>query len=273
MTGVDVIVDDTPEAITISCFDPVRREVGRRSMLALISDGRIHPGRIEQIVKKTRKEVDRIVKEAGEEASYEAGVPGLHPEILKTLGRLKFRTSYGQNVLNHSVETAHMAAMLAAEVGADIDLARAGGLLHDIGKALTHEIEGPHALVGADLIKRYGQPHLVVNAVAAHHHEAEPESLEAVIVETADAISGSRPGARRESLELYIKRIKGLEGIANSYDGVEESFAIQAGREVRLFVRPDKVDDLAAVQMARDVARQIEETMEYPGQVKVTVYP
>ena len=270
-SGVDVIVDDTPEAIVLSCFDPVRREVGRQSMEALISDGRIHPGRIEQIVKKTRDAVDKTVREAGEEAAFDAGVPNLHPELIKTMGRLKFRTSYGQNVLAHSVESAHLAAMLAAEIGADVDLARAGGFLHDIGKALTHEIEGPHALVGADLAQRYGQGKLVVNAIAAHHHEAEPLSLEATIVETADAISGARPGARRESLEFYIKRIKALENIAHSFHGVEESFAIQAGREVRIFVRPDVVDDLAAVQLARDIARKVEDTLEYPGQVKVTV--
>lgn len=270
-TGVDVIVDDTPEAVIISCFDPVRREVGRLALTRLIADGRIHPARIEQIVEKTRSEIEEIIRVAGEEASFEAGVRGLHMEVIKLLGRLKYRTSYGQNVLAHSVETAHLAAMLAAEVGADTELARAGGLLHDIGKAVSHEVEGPHAIVGADLVRRYGGAPLVVNAIAAHHHEEEPESLEAILVETADAISGSRPGARRESLELYLKRIRALENVANAFEGVEESYAIQAGREIRILVRPDIVDDLAAVRLSHDIARKVEETLEYPGQVKVTV--
>jgi len=270
-TGVDVIVDDTPEAIILSCFDPVRREVGRLAMQTLIADGRIHPGRIELVVRKSRDEVERAILSAGEEAAYEAGVHGLHPEILKLLGRLKYRTSYGQNVLAHSVETAHLAAMLAAETGADANIARAGGLLHDLGKAVSHEVEGPHALIGADLAGRYGLPAAVVNAVGAHHHEIEPESLEAILVEAADAISGARPGARRESLELYVKRIRALEGIANAFGGVEESYAIQAGREIRIIVRPDDLDDLAAIQLSRQVARKVEESLEYPGQVKVTV--
>lgn len=270
-TGVDVIVDDTPEAIILSCFDPVRREVGRLAMLQLIADGRIHPGRIEQIVKKAQDEVERAIQTAGEEAAYEADVHGLHPEILKLLGRLKYRTSYGQNVLAHSVETAHLAAMLAFETGADVQIARFGGLLHDIGKAVSHEVEGPHALIGADLAQRYGLPPLVVNAIGAHHHEIEPETLEAVLVETADAISGARPGARRESLELYVKRIRALENIASNFQGVEESYAIQAGREIRIIVRPDDLDDLGAIQLSRQVARKVEETLEYPGQVKVTV--
>jgi len=270
-TGVDVIVDDTPEAIILSCFDPVRREVGRLAMLQLIADGRIHPGRIEQVVKKSRDEVERTILAAGEEAAFEAGVHGLHPEIAKLLGRLKYRTSYGQNVLDHSVETAQLAAMLATETGADPHVARAGGLLHDIGKAVSHEVDGPHALIGADLAGRYGLPPLVVNAIGAHHHEIEPESIEAILVETADAISGARPGARRESLELYIKRIRALENIANMFEGVEESYAIQAGREIRIIVRPDDIDDLAAMQLSRQVARKVEETLEYPGQVKVTV--
>jgi ribonuclease Y len=270
-TGVDVIVDDTPEAVTLSCFDPVRREVGRLALTKLIADGRIHPARIEQLVEKTREEVDDTIRSAGEEATFNAGVRGLHEEVVKLLGRLRYRTSYGQNVLDHSVETAHLAAMLSAEVGADTDVARAGGLLHDIGKAVTHEVEGPHALIGADLARRYGVPPLVVNAIAAHHHEEEPLSVEAVIVETADAISGSRPGARRESLELYLKRIKSLESVANGFDGVEESYAIQAGREIRILVRPDVVDDLAAMRLSRDIARKVEESLDYPGQVKVTV--
>lgn len=270
-TGVDVIVDDTPETIVISCFDPVRREVARRTMLQLIADGRIHPGRVEQVLKKMREEVERTMRETGEEAAYRADVRGLHPEIIKLMGRMMFRTSYGQNVLNHSVETAQIAALLAAEVGADVDLARMGGFLHDIGKSMTHEVDGPHALIGADILQRYGVPPLVVNAVASHHHEVEQDSLEAVLVETADAISGARPGARRESLELYIKRIKALETIAEGFDGVEESFAIQAGREVRIIVRPDQVDDLGALRLSQDIAKKIEETLEYPGQVKVTV--
>lgn len=270
-TGVDVIVDDTPETIVISCFDPVRREVARRTMLQLIADGRIHPGRVEQVLKKMREEVERTMRETGEEAAYRADVRGLHPEIIKLMGRMMFRTSYGQNVLNHSVETAQIAALLAAEVGADVDLARMGGFLHDIGKAMTHEVDGPHALIGADILQRYGVPPLVVNAVAAHHHEVEQDTLEAVLVETADAISGARPGARRESLELYIKRIKALETIAEGFEGVEESFAIQAGREVRIIVRPEQVDDLGALRLSQDIAKKIEETLEYPGQVKVTV--
>jgi ribonuclease Y len=270
-TGVDVIVDDTPEAVILSCFDPVRREVARISLERLIIDGRIHPARIEQIVEKAQAEVDKTIRQAGEDAAYEAGVPGLHDEMLKLLGRLRYRTSYGQNVLTHSVESAHIAAMLASELGADVRTSRAGALLHDIGKAVSHEVEGPHAIIGADLARRYGLPRVVVNAIAAHHHEEEPETVEAIIVETADAISGSRPGARRESLELYLKRIKALESVANAFDGVQESYAIQAGREIRIIVRPDDIDDLAAIQLSRDVARKVEETLEYPGQVKVTV--
>lgn len=271
ITGVDVIVDDTPEAITISCFDPIRREVARQAMQALIEDGRIHPARIEQLVQKTRDALDREIQTAGEDAAFQAGVPHLHKELVKILGRLKYRTSYGQNVLNHSIEVSRLAVMLASEVGADVDLARAGGLLHDIGKALTHEVEGPHALIGGDLCAKYGLPPLVVNAVAAHHHDVEPASLEAILVETADAISGARPGARRESLELYIKRIKSLENIAYGFDGVEEVYAIQAGREIRILVRPDEVDDFGAIELSRNIARKVEDTLEYPGQVKVTV--
>jgi ribonuclease Y len=270
-TGVDVIVDDTPEAVTLSCFDPIRREVARQSLLALIADGRIHPPRIEQIVKKIREDLEKELRKAGEDAAFEAGVHGLNAEVIKLLGRLKYRTSYGQNVLNHSVETARLAAMLASETHADVNLARMGGLLHDLGKAVSHEVDGPHALIGADLAQRYGVPAKVVNAVAAHHHEVEQETLEAVLVEVADAISGSRPGARRESLELYIKRLEVLEGIARSFPGVEESYAIQAGREIRIIVRPDVIDDLGANQLSRDVARKVEESLEYPGQIKVTV--
>lgn len=271
-TGVDVIVDDTPEAVTISSFDPVRREVAKRAMSKLVSDGRIHPARIEKLVEDARAEVETTIREEGDRAAYETGVHGLNPEIIKLLGRLKFRTSYGQNQHAHAIETAHVAGMIAAELGADVDIAKAGGLLHDIGKAIDHEIEGTHALIGADFIKRHGiKDKRVINAVAAHHHEVEQECVEAYIVEAADAISGARPGARRESLESYIKRVKTLEEIATSFDGVEQSYALQAGREVRILVRPDAVDDLSALRLARDIARQIEETMQYPGQIKVHV--
>lgn len=270
-TGVDVIVDDTPEAITISSFDPVRREVAKRSMAKLVTDGRIHPARIEKLVEDARVEVENTIREEGERAAYETGVHGLHPEIIKLLGRLKFRTSYGQNQHSHATETAHIAGMIAAELGADVAVAKAGGLLHDIGKAIDHEIEGTHALIGADFIKRYGVKGKIVNCVAAHHHEVEHECVEAYIVEAADAISGARPGARRESLETYIKRVKTLEEIATSFEGVEQSYALQAGREVRIIVRPEAIDDLSALRLARDIARQIEETMQYPGQIKVHV--
>jgi len=269
--GVDVIVDDTPESITISSFDPVRREVARRSMERLVLDGRIHPAHIEKIVKKEAKEVDRVIREAGEEAAYEAGVPGLHKEILKVLGRLKFRTSYGQNQLSHAVETAKLAAVIAAELGADVEVAKAGALLHDLGKAMDHNVEGTHAQIGADFAKRYGVKNKILNAIASHHHEVEQETVEAVIVEAADAISGARPGARRESLEQYLKRVRALEEIANTYECVKETYALQAGREVRIFVKPEDIDDLASINLARDISKQIEETMQYPGQIKVTV--
>ena len=269
--GVDVVVDDTPEAVTISCFDPVRREVARRAMERLVVDGRIHPARIEKVIADSQKEVDRVIREEGERAAYESGVHGLRPEILRLLGRLKFRTSYGQNQHAHAVETAKLAAMIAEELGADAKIARMAGLLHDIGKAIDFETEGTHASIGADLCRRYGIPAKVVNCIAAHHHEAEQDSLEAIIVEAADAISGARPGARRESLDLYLKRIHALEEIASSFKGVAESYAIQAGREIRIIVRPDEIDDLATVQLSRDIAKQIEEGMEYPGQIKVTV--
>lgn len=270
-TGVDVIVDDTPEAVTISCFDPVRREVARQAMARLVVDGRIHPARIEQLVKTTRQDVERTIKQEGERAAYETGIHGLHPEILKLLGQLKFRTSYGQNQHAHSIETAHLAAMIAAELGADIQIAKAGGLLHDIGKAVDHDTEGTHARIGAEILQRYGVHESVVNCVEAHHHEVEKNCVEAYIVEAADAISGARPGARRESLEAYIKRVRMLEDIANGFDGVEQSYALQAGREVRIIVRPEKVDDLAAMELSRNIARQIEENMQFPGQIKVHV--
>lgn len=269
--GVDVIVDDTPEAVTISCFDSVRREVATQAMKKLVLDGRIHPAHIEEIVEKERDNIDDVIKEAGEQAAFEAGVPGLHPEIIKKLGRLKFRTSYGQNQLSHAVETAQLASVLASEIGADIEVAKAGALLHDLGKAMDHNVEGTHAQIGAEFAERYGVPPKVVNAIASHHHEVEQGSVEAVIVEAADAISGARPGARRESLEQYLKRVRALEDVANSFDGVKKSYALQAGREVRIFVKPQKVDDLAASRLAREISKNIEETMQYPGKIKVTV--
>jgi ribonuclease Y len=269
--GVDVIVDDTPEAVTISCFDPVRREVARRALAKLIVDGRIHPAHIEKVLKQEQKDVDRTIVEAGEQAAYDAGVPNLHPEILKVMGRLKFRTSYGQNQLAHAVETAKLAAVIAAELGGDVETAKAGALLHDLGKALDHNTEGTHAQIGADLARRYGVNAKVVNAIASHHHEVEQETLEAAIVEAADAISGARPGARRESLEHYLKRVRALEDLANSYKGVHQSYALQAGREVRIFVHPEDIDDLEAIRLSNDIARKIEETMQYPGQIRVTV--
>jgi ribonuclease Y len=269
--GVDVIVDDTPEAVTISCFDPVRREIARRALGKLIQDGRIHPAHIEKVLKTEQKDVERVMIEAAEQAVFEAGVPGLHPEIIKVLGRLKFRTSYGQNQLAHAVETAKIAAMMAAELGADVETARTAALLHDLGKAVDYNMEGTHAQLGAEIAKRYGVGAKIVNAIASHHHEVEQETVEAAIVEAADAISGARPGARRESLDQYLKRVRSLEEIANSNKGVEQSFALQAGREVRIFVHPEEIDDLDAIRMAREVAKKIEETMQYPGQIKVTV--
>jgi ribonuclease Y len=269
--GVDVIVDDTPEAVTISSFDPVRREVARRSLEKLILDGRIHPAHIEKIVAKERREVDKVVAEAGEQAAFDAGVPGLHREITKVLGRLKFRTSYGQNQLNHAVETSKLASVIAAELGANVEVSKAGALLHDLGKAMDHNVEGTHAQIGADFAKRYRVNPKVINCIESHHHEVEQESIEAVIVEAADAISGARPGARRESIDQFLKRVRALEEIANSYKGVKQSYALQAGREVRIFVKPEDIDDLASVQLARNISKQIEENMQYPGQIKVTV--
>jgi ribonuclease Y len=269
--GVDVIVDDTPEAVTISSFDSVRREVARRSMERLVLDGRIHPANIEKIVIQTRDEVEHLIAEEGERAAYDAGVPGLRQEITKKLGRLKFRTSYGQNQLAHAIEVAQLAAVIASELGADVGVSKMGGLLHDLGKAMDHEVEGTHALLGAEFCRRHGVPEIVVNAIASHHHEVEQESVEAVIVESADAISGARPGARRESLEDYLKRVRALEEVANSFEGVAESYALQAGREIRVIVIPEAIDDLAATRLARTVAKKIEEGMNYPGQIKVTV--
>ena len=270
-TGVDVVVDDSPESVTISSFDPVRREVAKRTMAKLVVDGRIHPARIEKLVEDTSAEVEQIVKEEGERAAYEAGVHGLHTEVLKLLGQLKFRTSYGQNQHAHAIETAHIAGMIAMELGADANIAKVGGLLHDIGKAIDHNVEGTHAMIGAEFFKRYGGKDAVVNCIAAHHHEVEKECVEAYIVEAADAISGARPGARRENLDSYIRRVKQLEEIANTFEGVEQSYALQAGREVRIIVRPEVVDDYASIQLARDIAKRIEGDMQYPGQIKVHV--
>jgi ribonuclease Y len=269
--GVDVIVDDTPESITISCFDSVRREVAKNAMQKLILDGRIHPAHIETIIEKEGQEIERVIVEAGEQAAYDAGVPGLHTDILKMLGRLKFRTSYGQNQLAHAVESAQLAAVLASEMGADVEIAKAGALLHDLGKAMDHNVEGTHAQLGAEFAERHGVGPKIVNAIASHHHEIEQQTVEAIIVEAADAISGARPGARRESLEQYLKRVRALEDVANSYNGVKSSYALQAGREVRIFVRPDQIDDYEASRLAKDIAKTIEETMQYPGKIKVTV--
>ncbi len=269
--GVDVVVDDTPEAVTISSFDPVRREVAKRAMAKLVVDGRIHPAHIEKLVSDAQKEVEQIIREAGEQGAYEAGVPGLHPEVLRLVGRLRFRTSYGQNQHAHAIETAQIAGVIAAELGADVALAKAGGLLHDLGKAIDHEVEGTHAAIGAEYARRYGVSTKVVNIIAGHHHEVEQETIEAIIVEAADAISGARPGARRESYDQYVKRVRTLEEIANSFEGVQSSYALQAGREIRIIVRPEAVDDLAAQLLSRNIARRIEETMTYPGQIRVTV--
>jgi ribonucrease Y len=270
-TGVDLIIDDTPEAVVLSGFDPVRREVARLALTKLISDGRIHPGRIEETVAKCRQEIEVVMRQAGEQAAYDAGVPGLHPELIKLLGRLKYRTSYGQNVLDHCIETARLSGLLAAEIGAHVGESKKGGLLHDIGKAVDHEVEGPHAAIGADIAGRYGVNPVVCNAIAAHHQEVEQESVEATVVQIADAISASRPGARGETLDNYVKRLEDLQQIALSFPGVERCFAIQAGREIRILVRPEDVDDLASNRLARDVVKKIEEQLQYPGQIKVTV--
>jgi ribonucrease Y len=271
-TGVDLIIDDTPDAVTLSAFDPVRREVARVALNKLVLDGRIHPARIEEVVQKAKAEVDEVVMEQGAMACAEAAVQGLHPELVKLLGRLSFRTSYGQNVLAHSLEVAHLVSMMASELHADVAIARRAGLLHDIGKAIDHEVEGSHALIGADVAKRLGVSPRVVHAIAGHHSEIEETlSLEAVLVQAADAISGARPGARRETVEHYIRRLEALESVANSFPGVDKSFAIQAGREVRIIVKPEEIDDLGAVRLARDIVKKVEETLEYPGQIKVTV--
>jgi ribonuclease Y len=270
-TGVDLIIDDTPETVVISAFDPVRREVARLALTKLMQDGRIHPGRIEEVVSKARAEVDLTMRQAGEQAVYDAGIPALPSEIVKLLGRLKFRTSYGQNVLVHSVETSRLAAIIAAELGADVQAAKVGGLLHDMGKAIDHETEGPHAQIGAQIAQRHNLSPKVVNAIAAHHQEVEYASQEAPIVQVADAISASRPGARGESMETYVRRLEDLQAIAEGFEGVEKSFAVQAGREVRVLVKPDQIDDVMASRLARDVCKKIEASLTYPGQIKVTV--
>ncbi len=271
VTGVDLVVDDTPEAIIISSHDPIRREVARLTLTKLVQDGRIHPARVEKEVEKAQEEVERVIREAGEEAAYQTGFQGLHPEILKLVGRLKFRTSYGQNQYYHAIETSHLSGLLAAELHGDVRAAKMGGLLHDLGKAVSHEVEGPHAIVGAEIARRYGVPEKVVNIIASHHGEEEPQSLEAILVASADAISGARPGARRESLENYVKRLTALEEIATGFSGVQQAFAIQAGREVRIIVKPESIDDYGSMELARGIAKKIEDSLQYPGQIKITV--
>jgi len=270
-TGVDLIIDDTPEAVTLSSFDPVRREVARLALNKLILDGRIHPARIEEVVAKTKEEVDATIYSAGEQAAYQVGVHGLRPELIKLLGRLKYRTSYGQNVLAHSIEVAYLAGMIASELGANVAIAKKAGLLHDIGKAVDREVEGTHTAIGADLVQQWDKSPEVVQGVAEHHLETGNTSIWGYIISAADAISSARPGARRESLESYLKRLKALEDIANGFKGVEKSFAIQAGREIRILVKPEQIDDLGAMRLARDIVKKIEEGLEYPGQIKVTV--
>jgi len=271
MTGINLIIDDTPEAVILSSFDPVRREVGRITLETLIADGRIHPARIEEMFNKAEQLVSQAVHEAGEQAAFDSGIHGLHPELIRTLGRLKYRTSYGQNVLKHSLEVSYLAGVMAAELGVDVQLAKRAGLLHDLGKAIDHDIEGPHALIGADLARRMNEPKSIVHAIEAHHGDVEPATVEAVLVQAADAISAGRPGARRETLESYIKRLEKLEAVANSHKGVEKTYAMQAGREIRVMVKPEQISDADSVVLARDIAKQIEDELEYPGQIRVMV--
>ncbi len=271
LTGVDLIIDDTPEAVVVSGFDPIRREVAKRALERLLVDGRIHPARIEEMVAKAKTEIDQVMKEAADAAIYEVGIAGLHPDLIKLLGRLHFRTSYGQNVLRHSIEVAHVAGMLASETGYDVQTMKRAGLLHDIGKAIDHEVEGAHTVIGGELLKRYGFPQVVIDGVVGHHGDVEPVTMTGTLISAADAISAARPGARSEIVSNYIQRLQELEGVANSFEGVEKSFAIQAGREIRVIVKPEQVDDLTSARLSRDIAQKIQETLQYPGQIKVTV--